>query len=269
MPLALLYMVAGMSSRFGGKIKQFAQVGPNGETLIEYSLDQALKTNSFDKIIFVVGNKTEKPFKVKFGNEYKGIPVEYALQKFDPEKRNRPWGTQDALCSAIDLIDDEFVAANGDEIYGEEAFQTLVNHSKISKNPAIVGYILKNSLPETGTVNRGIIIVDKNKNVIEMKEFKGISKETLASHGLNEESLCNMNLLYLNKNILEELNKKVIKFKEEHQGNRDIESMLPDNLSQLTKEGKMTMKVYISDYKSPEITNPDDELTVRMILSKK
>lgn len=268
MPLTLLYMVAGMSSRFGGKIKQFAEVGPNGETLIEYSLDQALKTGGFDKIIFVVGNKTEEPFKTKFGNSYKGILIKYALQKFNPKKRNRPWGTQDALCSAIDLIDREFIAANGDEIYGGESFKTLVNHSKTSKNPAIIGYTLKNSLPETGTVNRGIILVDKEDNVLEMKEFKGISKENFKQFGLTEESLCNRNLLYLNREVLEELNKKIIEFKEEHQNDRDIESMLPDNLSQLIKEGKMTMKAYPTDFKAPEITNPDDEMTVKAILSK-
>ncbi len=268
MGLALLYMVAGMSSRFGGKIKQFAEVGPNGETLIEYSLDQALKTNAFDKIIFVVGNKTEEPFKTKFGNEYKGVLIEYALQKFDPEKRNRPWGTQDALCSAIDFIDGEFIAANGDEIYGEKAFQTLVDHAKTSETPAIIGYTLKNSLPETGNVNRGIILVDKDNNVKEMKEFKGISKQDFKSKGLSEESLCNRNLIYLNKEILEELNQKMIKFKEEHQNDRDIESMLPDNLSQLIKEGKMAMKAYPTDFKAPEITNPDDEMTVKTILSK-
>lgn len=269
MPLTLLYMVAGISSRFGGRIKQFAVVGPKGETLIEYSLDQALKTNAFDKIVFVVGNKTEIPFKEKFGNEYGEIPIYYALQRFDPEKRNRPWGTQDAICSAIDFIDGEVIVANGDEIYGEEALQTLVNHSKVSKTPATVGYILKNSLPETGTVNRGIILVDENNNVLTMKEFKGISKQDFKPKGLTEENLCNRNLLYLNKNVLEELNKKLMVFKKEHENNRDIECLLPDNLSQLIKEGKMTMKVYTSDFKAPEITNPDDELTVKAILSEK
>ena len=83
-------MVAGMSSRFGGKNKQFAVVGPNGETLIELSLNQAINAG-FTKIIFIVGNKTEKEFKKKFKDFYKGIPVFYALQKYNEKTRAETW----------------------------------------------------------------------------------------------------------------------------------------------------------------------------------
>ncbi len=79
--ISLICMVAGLSKRFGGKMKAFAEVGSNNETLIEYSLKQALLAG-FTKIIFVVGEATERLFKDKFGNNYKGIPVQYALQKF-------------------------------------------------------------------------------------------------------------------------------------------------------------------------------------------
>src|SRR3989344_8953487 len=105
--VAIVYMVAGMSSRFGGKIKQFAKVGPNDETLIEISLNQALKAG-FSKIIFIVGNLTEAPFKEKFGNEYNGIPIEYAYQIFNPEKRDKQWGTLDAVCSIKEIIKTPF-----------------------------------------------------------------------------------------------------------------------------------------------------------------
>src|SRR3989344_9452907 len=99
MELALVYMVAGLSKRFGGKPKGLAKVGPNGETLLEYSLNQALPAG-FTKIIFIVGEKTERLFKEKFGNSYKGVPIEYAMQEYDSAKRDKPWGTADALCSA-------------------------------------------------------------------------------------------------------------------------------------------------------------------------
>ena len=95
--MALVYIVAGISSRFRGKIKQFAKVGRNGETLIECSLKQAIPAG-FSKIIFVVGNKTEKVFKEKFGENYEGIPVYYAFQFYDESLRDKPWGTTDALC---------------------------------------------------------------------------------------------------------------------------------------------------------------------------
>mgnify|MGYP001614605345 FL=1 len=129
MDIALVYMVAGLSSRFGGKIKQFAKVGPKGETIIEYSLNQALP-EGFTKIIFIVGNKTEKPFRDMFGESYKGIPIFYSQQKFNEEEREKPWGTADALCSAKDVINCPFVVCNGDDIYGAETFRILVNHLK-------------------------------------------------------------------------------------------------------------------------------------------
>ena len=125
----VVYMVAGLSARFGGKIKQFAKIGPNDETLIEISVNQALKAG-FDKIIFIVGEKTEAPFKEKFGEEHKGISVKYALQTYDPKFRDRPWGAADALCVAKNLIDDSFVVCNGDDLYGEETFRILLNHLK-------------------------------------------------------------------------------------------------------------------------------------------
>jgi len=93
--ISVCFLCAGVSSRFNGKIKQFAVVGINGETLMEVSLNQALKAG-FSKIVFIVGNKTEIPFREKFGNSYKGIPVFYAVQKFDENERDKPWGTADA-----------------------------------------------------------------------------------------------------------------------------------------------------------------------------
>ncbi len=86
--IAIVYMVAGMSSRFGGKIKQFARV-TDKETLIEYSLNQAINAG-FNKIIFIVGKLTNLPFREKFGNSYKGIPIRYAEQDFDSACRDRP-----------------------------------------------------------------------------------------------------------------------------------------------------------------------------------
>ena len=153
--IAIVYMVAGISSRFGGRIKQFAKVGPSEETLIEYSLNQALKAG-FAKIIFVVGNMTEKPFKERFGDNYRGIPVYYALQKFDPKKRSRPWGTSDALCSIKEIIDCPFVVCNGDDIYGKNTFKTLFNHLKESNEEATVGFRLNEAIPEKGAVKRAI-----------------------------------------------------------------------------------------------------------------
>ena len=125
--LAILYPVAGMSSRFGGKMKWLIKVGPRGESLIEYSVNQAINAG-FNKIIFIVGEKTEGVFKNLFGSSYKGVSVYYAFQYFDCVSRDCPWGTIDALCSGLQLIDCPTVFCNGDDIYGEDTFRIIAKH---------------------------------------------------------------------------------------------------------------------------------------------
>ena len=113
--ISIVYLVAGLSSRFGGKIKQFAKVGANNETLIEVSMQQAIEAG-FTKIIFVVGNLTETPFKSYFKGTFQNKPILYAKQSFDTATRAKPWGTADALCSAHSLINSPFVVCNGERL---------------------------------------------------------------------------------------------------------------------------------------------------------
>ena len=124
--VAIVYLVAGLSSRFGGRPKQMAKVGPNNETLIEYSVNQALK-NNFSKLIFITNTKTEQLFKNIFKNTYLNRPVLYINQTYDPIKRIRPWGTGDALSCIIGNIDESFILLNGDDIYGEDTLKTGYN----------------------------------------------------------------------------------------------------------------------------------------------
>ena len=265
MEIALVYMAAGISSRFGGKIKQFVKVGPNQETLIEYSLKKALPAG-FTKIIFIVGNKTEQPFREKFGTSYKGIPVEYALQTYDEKLRDKPWGTTDALCSLKDL-DCPFVICNGDDLYGSSTFQQLVNHLKTKETCATIGIRLLEMLPDKGNVIRGIFEVENNK-VKSIIETYDINKENLYSKGLNKESLANMNIFALTPQVLDELNKILQNFKQIHKGDRKIECLLPVEISNLIKTNKITLEIYSTTEKWLGITNPEDEEIVRNNLAK-
>jgi dTDP-glucose pyrophosphorylase len=171
-------MVAGLSSRFNGKIKSFAKIGPKNETLIEYSLNQAIKAG-FNEIIFIVGKHTEKQFKEKFKEKYKGISVKYTFQKYNKEKRDKPWGTCDAVCSTIHLIKNPFIVCTGDDIYGEKTFKILSNHLTISKNDATVAKNLSEMLPNKGSVNRGIFKIDKDNYIINGTEELSINKKNL------------------------------------------------------------------------------------------
>ena len=264
---AIVYMVAGLSSRFEGKIKQFAQVGPNQETLIEYSLNQALPAG-FDKIIFIVGEKTYSKFKEKFGDFYKGVQIQYTLQNYDKEKRDKPWGTIDALCSAKNLIKEPFVVCNGDDIYGKESFKILYNHLQKSREDATIGYVLKDVLPDLGSVNRGIFRT-KNHYVTNIQEVFGISRLNLNEINLSLENMCSMNIFGLHPETLDKLNKILLSFKEKNKEDRKIECLLPVEISNLITKGETKMKIYPTDDKWFGITNPEDEITIRGILRNK
>ena len=199
--VAIVYMVAGMSSRFGGRPKQMAKVGPNNETLIEFSVNQALKQN-FTKLVFITNSKTEHLFKNIFKNNYLNRDVIYVEQTYDKEKRARPWGTTDAICSLIGKINDSFILLNGDDIYGEETFKTGFNMMNNNNYNIIGGLPIINTMPEEGEVNRGVIMVNDNK-VSGMKEMLKISK--LKNPELMYE-LANVNFIGLQYNVLLLLN---------------------------------------------------------------
>ena len=173
--VAIVFMVAGMSSRFKNGPKQFAKVGPNNKSLIEYSVNQALKNGKFNKIYFITNFKTEYLFRNIFGDSYDGHNVIYIEQKYDKVKRIRPWGTTDALCSLIGKIDESFILLNGDQIYGEGTFKIGFNMMKENKTNLIGGVRFLKSVPLHGKVNRGIIEVENNK-IQSIKEYLGISK---------------------------------------------------------------------------------------------
>ena len=261
--VSIVYMVAGMSSRFGGKIKQFAKVGKNNETLIEVSINQAIDAG-FDKIIFIVGEKTSAPFKEKFQNEYKGIKIDYALQTFDKETRDKPWGTCDALVCAKSVINDDFVVCNGDDLYGANTMKSLITFSKENNvDHATIGYTLGNVLPDNGEVNRGIFSTDNDNNVLEIDETLNISKANLKEKNLSEKNLSSQNIFFIKKETLNLLEEKLIKFKETHPGDRKSECYLPTELSNLINEDKIKLKLIPTSDKWFGVTNPEDEAIIK------
>ncbi len=268
--IALVYMVAGLSSRFGGKIKQFARVGSNNETLIECSLNQALPAG-FTQIIFIVGEKTELPFKEMFGDDYKGIPVKYAFQDYNPLLRDKPWGTTDALCSAKEILDCPFVICNGDDLYGTDSFKILTKH--IKENPSVsatIGYKLKNVLPEQGKVNRGIFEINSEDNTVNsLREMFNIEKSNLKENGLDEENLCSMNLFAFSPGTLDLFWGILKEFKEKNKDNRKIECLLPENIGKLIQQGKIKLKIYPTEEIWLGVTNPEDELLIKEKLKNK
>ena len=259
----VVFMVAGMSSRFGGMPKQMAIVGPTKETLIEYSVKQAL-IYAFSKIIFITNAKTEKLFVQIFDKKYKNIPVEYIQQKYNIETRSRPWGTTDAICSIINNINEPFIMLNGDDIYGIETFKKGFALMKQPNINVIGGLTVIDTLPDSGSVNRGIIFVQDNK-VTGLKEMINITKND--NPELHNE-LANVNFIGLQPSVLNKLKDILDEFKVIHKNDKKIECLLTDNLNELIKSNLMEMTFFEITNSIIGITNPGDEDIVREQLSK-
>lgn len=253
----IIYLAAGLSSRFGGAIKQFSKIGPNGESLIEISMDHAVMAG-FNEIIFVVGDSTESAFKNNFGNEYKGVPIKYTKQTFEPEKRERPWGTVEALLTAKDFLTNPFVVCNSDDIYGARSFMILRDHLLSSDNSAAtLGYRLMDVLPESGAVNRGIFKVDNNSFVIGLSEVYNIKKDDLPSDVKPDEA-CSMNIFALREDVVDKLDSLLNTFMENRKGDKRAEFLLSDACGMLMMRNEIRMKLYNSPDKWIGITRPED-----------
>mgnify|MGYP006227844755 FL=1 len=168
--ITLLIMAAGMGSRYGG-LKQLDSVGPNGETIIDYSVYDAIRAG-FNKVVFIIRREFEKEFKSQIANKYEGsIKVEFAFQELNklpvgfecPPDRQKPWGTGHAILSAVDLIQEPFVVINGDDFYGLESYQIVSDYYKDGGDMfTMVAYELGNTLSEFGGVTRGLCTLEND-----------------------------------------------------------------------------------------------------------
>lgn len=163
----LLIMAAGMGSRYGG-LKQMDPIGAHGEFILDYSLYDA-KRAGFERAILVIKRETEADFR-RLLSERVQFPISYAYQELDdlpagytlPSERVKPWGTGHAVLAARDQLDAPFCVINADDFYGAEAFHLAARHLQAIESDndfAMVGYLLKNTLSETGHVSRGVCSV--------------------------------------------------------------------------------------------------------------
>ena len=257
----LVCLVAGLSSRFGGKPKQLEKVGPDNETLIEYSINQALNID-IKKIIFITNIKTENKFKTLFGTNYNGIPIYYAVQKYNTNIRNRPWGTLDAICTAAPYIDSKFIVINGDDIYGINTYISAREHF-INNN--VIGLVKTiKTLPKTGNVNRGIVEI-KNNVVLSLNEKLGISINNKELHN----TLANVNFLCFQPEIIFVFKKYLEDFKSKHHDNKSIEILLPNILNEMISKNEIILNYFIIEHNIIGITNPEDSNIVKILLEKK
>ncbi len=189
MDLTLLVLAAGMGSRYGG-LKQLDQVGPGGETIIDYSVYDAIEAG-FNKVVFIIRRDIEKEMKELLFDKYSAkINVDYVFQELNnvpegvsvPKDRVKPWGTGHAVLMAKGVINEPFVVINADDFYGKSAFKVVAEYMKSQANDlkgknCMAGYRLKNTLSDHGTVSRGVCKVNEHNELVEITERTKIGWE--------------------------------------------------------------------------------------------
>jgi NDP-sugar pyrophosphorylase family protein len=258
--LALLVLAAGMGSRYGG-IKQIDGFGPNGETIMDYSLFDAVRAG-FSKVVFIVRDEILDIVKEKFLPKLKGkVDVEFVVQSLDklipaqyqnPE-RTKPWGTMHAVLCAKDVLTEPFVAINADDFYGKDAFKSVADFFKqdTKGDHAMVGFTLKNVLSDHGSVSRGVGETDANgylKSVVErvtiVKESgKIISKEKDRDLELSPDSPTSMNFWGFQPTIFPMATTMFQDFLKENHGNLKAEFYIPLFANKMIQDGKGKIKV--------------------------
>jgi hypothetical protein len=192
--LTLLVLAAGMGSRYGG-LKQLDPMGPSGETLLDYSVYDAIQAG-FKKVVFVIRKDFEAEFRERVGARYVGrVDVDYVFQDLTdlpegfsvPEGREKPWGTAHAIRAARAAVHGPFLAINADDFYGTDSYRLLATHLSSAKagDFAMAGYKLRRTLSEHGSVSRGICQVNEQDALLSVREFTKLEKRGEGAMDLN------------------------------------------------------------------------------------
>jgi NDP-sugar pyrophosphorylase family protein len=284
---SLLVLAAGMGSRYGGN-KQLDQVGPSGETIIDYSIYDAIRVG-FGKIIFVIRRDIEEQVKSRFIDRLKGkIEVDYVFQeitdlpegaKVNPE-RVKPWGTSHAILAAKDKIKEPYGVINSDDFYGYKSFEILydflVNNTE-ENTYSIVGYRLGNTLSDHGDVNRGVCQVSADgllENIVETKQITKTPKGAVAPCQVGGQKIftgnefVSMNLWGFKPSSFKYLEKEFRSFIDKHGSELKSELDIPTSVDKFVKSGEIKIKVLPTDEKWFGVTYKEDKPFVVESLKK-
>lgn len=280
----LLVLAAGMGSRYGG-LKQIDPVGLNDETILEFSVYDAIKAG-FGKVVFIIRRSIEQPFKEKIGINFEHIiPVEYVFQESSspiaglppiPE-REKPWGTGHAVLVAADVIKEPFAVINADDFYGFDSFAVMAKFLTTECSPekhAMIGYYLKNTLSDFGAVSRGVCASNELGFLTSIAETHQIIKNNQAITGdlngtevsLNEKTLVSMNFWGFHPSIFEYLRLGFIEFVEENKDYPKAEYYIPLVADQLIASDKAKIVVIPSAAQWFGVTYREDKPFVKEAL---
>lgn len=257
--ITLLVMAAGMGSRYGG-LKQLEAVGPGGETIIDYSVYDAIRAG-FNKVVFIIRKDFEQEFTSQITDKYAGkIQVEFAFQDLHdlpdgftcPEGREKPWGTGHAILTAADLIHEPFVAINGDDFYGLESFEVVAKYYQSGRGTfSMVAFQLDKTLSEFGGVTRGLCTVKDGllDTVIETGELResdhGISSDRDIELDGNEP--VSMNVWGFTPDLFDYLQSMFVDFLEKEGNEMKSEYLIPFVVNGLIRSGQEKVHVLRSN----------------------
>jgi UTP-glucose-1-phosphate uridylyltransferase len=285
----LLILAAGIGSRYGG-LKQLDRIGPSGETIVDYSIYDALRAG-FGKIIFVIKESIEKDFKEAFIDKLKGkVDVDYVLQEIwkvpagvtrSPE-RQKPWGTGHAILMADGRIDGPFAVINSDDFYGREAYETLAGYYKgwtqaRDNDYCMVGYHVGNTLSEFGAVSRGVCSTDRDSFLEDVVERTHIERaadgifyrdDSGKAFQLADQTIVSMNFWGFTPSFFQYLQEGFEAFIRTNAGNPKAEYYIPTAVNHLIKNRIATVRVLHSPGKWFGMTYKEDrEIVVESIRS--
>jgi hypothetical protein len=273
----LLVLAAGMGTRYGGN-KQLDEVGPSGETIIDYSIYDAIRAG-FGKIVFVIRRDIEEQVKERFVKKLKGkIEVDYVFQEITnlPEgvtvnpERQKPWGTSHAILVTASKIKEPFGVINADDYYGVESFKTLHDFLVNDKDPncyCIVGYKLKNTLSEHGHVNRGVCGVSNGllKDIVETRQIEKTSDgaKVVSADGVVQkftgEEVVSMNLWGFKPSCYNFLGSEFKSFILKSGMDLKSELDIPTSIDKFVKNGEITIKILMSNERWFGVTYREDK----------
>ena len=289
----LVVMAAGMGSRYGG-LKQIDPVGQHGEAILDYSVFDARQAG-FETVVFIIKKEIEEAFRSTIGARLEPhMDVRYAYQQLDclpegytvPEGRVKPWGTSHAILSAAEAIDAPFAVINADDYYGPQAFKEVYNY--LSTHPdtnvyeySMVGYLLKNTVTENGSVSRGVCQADAEgflSNVTERTQIETFPEGIRYTEDggntwtdLEQDSVVSMNLWGFTPSFVREIANRFPAFLDAalQENPMKAEFYLPTVVSQLIEEGKARVKILHSQDRWHGVTYQEDKPLVVEAIAKK
>jgi len=284
---SLIVMAAGIGSRFGKGIKQLEPVGPNGEILMDYSIQDALEAG-FDRVVFIIRKNMEEDFKRLIGDRIEElVSVEYVFQEMGdlpqgftlPKGREKPWGTGHAVLACKNIINEPFAVINADDYYGKEAFYQLHDYLASVEDISscrfcMAGYMLGNTLSPNGAVTRGVCSVEDTGCLASVQEtyhicrhmggcIKGVD-EAGNQISLLENDTVSMNMWGLTPGVFNDLENGFVNFLRERNGDLlKKEYLLPVVIDHLIKNKKAEVFVLHTRDKWFGVTYQEDKETVK------